>query len=380
MRRFTTLIALFLLVFVASAPAGAVQRHLPKQSASFNDEVRKVAYHGDILFAGGKFSHALDTGGVYRRRDHIAAVNSVSGELLDFRPRLDGPVLDLSVGGGYLYAAGDFRRVDGHFLPKVARFDLETLQLDTTFAPKPTATVFAVEPVGDLVYLGGRFTSLGGGQQSTLAAVRASDATLVTEFAPDVRDGAVRDIEYAHGRLYISGAFNSVEGYRDTGKLAAVNARDGRADYTFRPGIRVLIRQIATDHDRVYAALDGRGGEVGAFDKRGRNLWYVGTDGGVQAVAVVGQTIIGGGHFDVVCNSIRSGPNGECVDGVKAKRGKLVATDRSGKVLDWNPDANSIIGVWDLEVHPQGKNLAAAGAFTTFGGGQVQQRGLAIFD
>jgi hypothetical protein len=130
----------------------------------------------------------------------------------------------------------------------------------------------------------------------------------------------------------------------------------------------------------VYAALDGRGGEIRAFTRTGATLWYQAVDGGMQTVEVWGDTVIGGGHFDKACVNNHAGPLGECVDGVRAERGKLLAVDMNGKLLDWSPAANGVVGAWDATAHPTGANLSVGGSFTTFGGGTQEQKRLAVFD
>ena len=56
----------------------------------------------------------------------------------------------------------------------------------------------------------------------------------------------------------------------------------------------------------------------------------IAVDGGMQTVEVWGSTVIGGGHFDKACVTNHAGPLGQCVDGVRAERGKL-----EGKALPW---------------------------------------------
>ncbi|WP_199038291.1 hypothetical protein [Glycomyces salinus] len=380
MRRALTILTLLLVVLVAQVPASAIDEDLPRSTASFNDDVRKVAYDGDVLYVGGMFTRARDVDGEFDRRYYLAAIDSVSGRLLPFAPELDGKVYDVVAHGGYLYVAGNFRYIDDTYTPRVARFRLDSGRLDTTWRPGPSATVFAIEPLGDRVYLGGRFAKVGQTERRYLAAVTADTGAVVESFTPSLQEGSVRDIEYGHGRLYVSGSFSYAENEKRYGKLAAFEAGDGDLDRDFDPRIFVLTRQITLYGDQVYAALDGRGGEVRAFDQDGDTLWYQGVDGGMQAVAVWNGTVIAGGHFDRACTTNRSGPTGECVDGVLADRGKLLAVDTDGNLLRWNPGANGVIGVWDLKTHPRGSNLAAGGSFTTFGDGEMEQKRLAVFD
>lgn len=375
-----TLFALLGAVLLAQTPAVAIDSSVPLTTASFNDQVYKVAYDGNTVYSGGLFTRAKQTDGTFADRTYLAAVNSTTGALLPFAPELDGPVHEVTTGGGFLYVAGNFTHVDGVKQLRVARFALASGQLDTTWNPKPSATVYAVEPVGSTVYLGGLFATVGGAAQPRLAAVTASDGAPITTFAPRVEEGAVRDIQPGHGRLYIAGAFSYLGGEKKYGKLGAVDPATGAVDTGFESKVYVLTRQVVVSGDRVYAALDGRGGEVRAFTTTGATLWYQAVDGGMQTVEVWGDTIIGGGHFDQACVNNHAGPRGECVDGVKADRGKLLAVDRNGKLLPWNPNANGVIGAWDATASPDGSSLAVGGSFTTFAAGTIEQKRLAVFD
>lgn len=380
MRRLITLFVLLGALLVAQAPAGAIDSHQPRSTASFNAQVYKVAYDGYTVYSGGDFTRAKDTDGTFSRRNHLAAVNSATGELLPFAPALDGAVHEVKTAGGYLYIAGKFTQVDGVARARVARFHLATGELDTTWQPKPSATVYSIEPVGSTVYLGGTFMSVGGFAQPALAAVNASDGKPITTFKPAVQEGAVRDLQHGHGRLYVAGAFSKMNGDKKYGKLAAVDPTTGAVDTAFTSKVYVLTREVVVAGDRVYAALDGRGGEIRAFTTSGETLWYQAVDGGMQTVEVWGDTVIGGGHFDKACVTNHAGPLGQCVDGVRAERGKLLAVDMNGKLLDWNPGANGVIGAWSAAAHPSGANLTVGGSFTTFGGGAQEQKRFAIFD
>lgn len=380
MRRLITLFVLLGALFLAQAPAGALDSNLPQASASFNDQVYKVAYDGDAVYSGGVFTRARNTDGTFANRTYLAAVNSATGALLPFAPVLNGAVHEVKTGGGFLYVAGKFTEVEGVARSRVARFRLDTGALDTTWNPKPSATVYSIEPVGSTVYLGGTFQSVGGFAQPALAAVNAADGKAITSFTPKVAEGAVRDMQYGHDRLYVAGAFSMIDGDKKYGKLGAVNPSSGAVDTSFVSAVYVLTREVVVAGERVYAALDGRGGEIRAFTRSGGTLWYQATDGGMQTVEVWGNTVIGGGHFDKACVTNHAGPLGQCVDGVRAERGKLLAVDMNGKLLDWNPGANGVVGAWDATAHPSGTNLAVGGSFTTFGGGTQAQKRLAVFD
>jgi hypothetical protein len=90
---------------------------------------------------------------------------------------------------------------------------------------------YAVLKVGDVVYVGGSFTTArdaAGGQatgRSNLAAFDASSGALIGSFVANT-NGIVRDLAYAGGRLYVGGSFTTVNG-TSRSRLAAVDPSSG---------------------------------------------------------------------------------------------------------------------------------------------------------
>ena len=86
-----------------------------------------------------------------------------------------------------------------------------------------------------------------------------------------------------------------------------------------------------------------------------------------------------GNHFKNGFASATAATDGQRVYASFGPRG-LMAVDMNGKLLDWNPAANGVVGAWDATAHPSGTNLTVGGSFTTFGGGTQEQKRLAVFD
>jgi hypothetical protein len=94
-------------------------------------------------------------------------------------------------------------------------------------------------------------------------------------------------------------------------------------------------------------------------------------------VAVLGNTVYAGGHFDKACRTPRTGDRGVCLDGSDA-RIKLATLDAGDGVLQpWSADGNGVEGVLALAASPSLGLVAAGGAFTTIDG--VSQKRFAQF-
>ena len=364
------LLVLVLLLGGTASPAYAAIPSMPRSGASFNGPVRAVAYMGDTVYVGGDFTAAF-VNGKRSYRDHIAAVDARTGALRDFAPVLDGNVYALAVSGSQLYVGGYFGTVDGQKRRHIARFTSGGLD---SWRHSVSGAVRALVVSEDVLYAGGSFGTADGQARTNVASWNLSTDAL-TSFAPAI-DATVRSVTAGANRLYVSGTFNTVNG-ADARKLAAVDKTTGALDTAFAPKLTSIVYDVLLAHDRVYAAVGGQGGRLIAMDYDGRTRWQTTTDGDVQAIAAIGDTIYAGGHFESVCSSPRTGDQGLCLDGEKAGRFKFLAVTTSGNLTSWDPWSDSVVGVWAMAT--SGERLAAGGEFLTFGNKTVKQRSFAQF-
>ncbi|WP_185995116.1 PKD domain-containing protein [Nocardioides campestrisoli] len=177
------------------------------------------------------------------------AVDQPGGQLVQERAAartphvLDGMVYSVAEAGGQIVLGGDFTKArnDGTSaqLPRtnLLAFNPADGRVSTGFVPQPNGVVRVVLPAADgkSVYVGGKFTSIGGENRKNLAQVRISDGAVLPFDAGKIA-GQVRDLRLAGGRLWIAGHFTHVGGHAQTA-LATVDARSG----TFLPFMRLGI-------------------------------------------------------------------------------------------------------------------------------------------
>jgi len=175
---------------------------------------------------------------------------------------------------------------------------------------------------------------------------------------------------------YLGGNFHRTDGVRSTLRLSAVDAATGELDEDFRPKPPAVVYAIAVDGDGVYAAMGGQGGRAAAYTDEGQTRWVRVFDGDAQAIAVLDGTAYVGGHFDEACTTEFNGVRGACEDGSQS-RIKLAAVTPDGRLSDWAPQANGIVGVRTIVVDPVRRTVAVGGDFTTIGG--KSQRRYAFF-
>jgi len=132
---------------------------------SANGDVYALAPRQGVLYVGGDFTAM---GGV--SRNHIACVDEASGAVTAWDPNAAGKVYALAVQDATVYAGGDFTQIGGQARNWIAALD----QLGMATPWNPNAGdgyphgVFSLMACDPLVYVGGGFTTIGGGSGTRL--------------------------------------------------------------------------------------------------------------------------------------------------------------------------------------------------------------------
>jgi hypothetical protein len=262
------------------------------KNAAFAQEVRTLAVDGNRLFLGGAFDGLVD-----------GSRNAVSPKTANLA------VLDATTGRG----------------------------TDTAFAvnaaPNDTVESFAVDPGRNRLYVGGRFSKIGGGSANRVAALDLDTGKLDPSFRAPALDGDVRSIALSGNKLFIGGQFLNAGGKKFAG-VAALDAGSGSLVPGWTPPVN-------------------NGGSF--IEKAGTRTES--TQGIVYTVAVAdgGKLLLVGGTFEHLGSTRQEDP--------KAQRyGGLVALNTSdGHIASWRPRNDR--PVFGLAVSPDGNR-----AYTAAGG------------
>jgi len=239
-----------------------------------NSQVETIVANASGLWAGGAFS---TIGGVSRAK--LASINPNTGVAYGgFSQTISSGIISEVVAGtdlNVLYATGNISTINGdsHF-GGFAAFASPTGTLQSWnpigFGSIPPAAPGTLTTVGGNIYLGGKFSEVGGEVRINLAAIDPGANT--TDWAPTV-DGQVFSMAAYGSTIFVSGTFTMVDGVARNGFAAINDSNLGpplkpllvptlRAKGTLKPRTtksKITLRGTATDATLVEFSA-GRGG------------------------------------------------------------------------------------------------------------------------
>jgi hypothetical protein len=198
-----------------------------------------IHQNSGILYIGGNFTNVRSNAPpstTTATRNRIAAWDIKTSPhtfLTSFDPNLNGNPLALATSGNMLYMGGSFTTVGGVTRNRLAAYNIETNSLDLNFNPNINNTVNTIKISGDHMYIGGDFTLVGASTRNRCAKVRLSDGALDANFNPNL-NRTVRAIDISGDYLYIGGNFTTV-GSITKRKLCAVNPSNATLYNNFTP-------------------------------------------------------------------------------------------------------------------------------------------------
>lgn len=321
--------------------------------------VRSIVSDGTVTYIGGDFT---TVGGLPRSR--IAAFQNSDGSLLPFAPTVNGPVNALSLNGGKLYVGGLFSSVGTGINTTTKAVEANTSLTITPGFPEVNQRIMAAASDGSGGwYIAGEFTTVGGVARNYIAQVN-SDGT-VSSFAPTV-NGTVTALAVKSGIIYFAGNFTSVN---STSRLGAAAVNTSGVLQAFAPNINPDYSFFV---DRPISAIGFNGTDVimsGIFKS-------VNVQSTANAIATVldGSSykqfpVISGGS---VLASIPDGAGGWIIGGTfssvggTARRGLARLNSNGTLNATWNPAGGTQRTVTSLAT--DGTVVYVGGTFTQMGG------------
>ncbi len=421
-----------LLAISAAVPARA--QVLQPDFWGTDGEITSIARAGNTIYVAGSFSSVGPaTGGA-------VPIDRMSGMPWSRFPRVNGIVhAVVSDGHGGWFVGGDFTAVEGQPHHNVAHLradgtvdtwdpgveDVEYVITSGIINPIHTVSALALD--GDMLYIGGRFDSVGGQSHHAIVAVSASTGAALA-WDPQA-DGMVTALVAERGTLFVGGTFVTMAGQHRS-RLAAFRLADGSIT-AWNPAAdgTVLTIAIARNLAWIGGEFDSMGGEprnsiaavtlddgsVTPWDAGLRPLRRYIAHGDwvwpyVRSIVVQGHTLFAGGGFDTAGGASRTALAELDLDTARATtfdahigagatkalamhgqtlyvggylydfgglgRPNLAAVDvRTGAATSWNPRADGVT----LALAADGNTVIAGGEFTSMGDWQPRA-GLAALD
>jgi dipeptidyl aminopeptidase/acylaminoacyl peptidase len=365
---FSMMVVVMVLATSGVALAASTVSGVPDTGSVQTDgQVSAVAVSGGKVYLGGSFTHV---NGVVR--NHLAAVDTATGQLTSWDPNASEAVraLAVSADGTRVYAGGVFTSVGGASRNRLAAIDASSGAVDTSWTPRANDGVRAIAVAGNEVYLGGRFTAVNGQARTRLAMVDGATGSLDPSWTPAAND-LVRALGVsADGtRVFAGGDFTSINGFSRP-YLAALSPTTGALDSAWtRPSApNGPVFDVQESGGHLYSAEGGPGGALTAYDpSTGRSLWRKSADGDVQALTVLGGELYAGGHFLSFSGYARQML--AAVDAATGTTDPNWAPSAYGANCSsvWAPDPCSDF-VWAMEADTLGGRIYAGGDFRKVSG------------
>lgn len=256
---------------------------------------------------------ALDAVGLPSKsvRDQSAAKEPAAPVSADVLPtvQIDGVVWAQEVIGDVVYVGGDFSsaRPAGaapgtQEAPRanLLAYDLNTGALIKSWAPQVNGEVkdLAASPDGSRLYAVGRFTSVNGTTRYRAAAFDTATGAL-TGFRPSV-NALVNAVDVAGGNVYLGGIFSSVNNVQRV-RVAAVDAAGGGTTRPFRANVADRsVQDLIVSPDGGQVVISGNFTAVNGSQNPGYGMARLDAATGAMLSMPVNQVVRNAGRYAAV--------------------------------------------------------------------------------
>lgn len=201
----------------------------PTWNPSVNSLVRAIEVSGNDVFIGGFFT---SVGG--QARNYVAKLSATGTGDVDptWNPNADNSVVTLELQGNELFIGGFFTSVDGQARNGIAKLSTTGVgNADATWNPDAGfGSVFTIAALGNDVYVGGSFSSIGGQSRNRIAKLSAIGAGAADPLWDPNANAIVTAITATDEGIFIGGTFTNIGG-QPRNRIAKLSATGtGAAD------------------------------------------------------------------------------------------------------------------------------------------------------
>lgn len=190
---------------------------------------RCIEIDGSDIYIGGDFTD-VNSG---TTRNRVAKFNNSNGNAdASWNPNVNDPVKDIAITSSHVYLAGDFTQVNGATARnRLAKFDKTNGNVVSAWNPNPNHgfglnLMESIVVTDDGIYVGGRFTLIGGGTRYSLARLNDTNGNLDAGWTANTNGTApnvdkIFTILETNGNLYVGGEFTEIAGNTTRDNFAA---------------------------------------------------------------------------------------------------------------------------------------------------------------
>ncbi|MDQ1607913.1 MAG: trimeric autotransporter adhesin [Microbacteriaceae bacterium] len=315
---------------------------------------------GNTVYVAGKFTNARPAGAAAGTsttpRSNLLAYNVTTGVLIStFDVPLNAQALAIAASpdGSRVYVGGDFTTAGGGNYYRIVAISTATGQVISSFRPIMGSQVRALAATNTAVYAGGTFSTVNGTPRGYIAKINASNGSLVTSWAASA-DYVVDALAVSTdgSKVYAGGRFQKMNGAAHYG-LAMLSGTNGSAlpfpanSVVRDAGLYAGITSLVATSDRVYGSgyVYGSGGNLeGSFSadpNTGALLWLEDCHGDTYSVYPLGNALYVAGHPHG-CNNVGAFPE---ITPRTYHYGVAFSKARTGTLTnDGNPDYANFTG------------------------------------
>jgi hypothetical protein len=361
-------LAFIALIVALAAQVFAQPSSLPRKDFWVPDgEVNAIVETNGIVYIGGLFDY------VGRVSETGTAVDLVAGASdLNF-PKFKGAIKAVVTDGAGGWIVGGLFTAAGSFpVTNLAHIRADRT-VDTNWTPNPNRAVLSLAVSPSTLYVGGKFTTIGGQTRICLAALDIHSGQVLPTWTANLTSiggPSANALLLSGNTLYVAGYFSSIRSVTRE-HLAAVDATTSQVTPWYPNGFTgsqagSRIDAIALFEKTLY--VGGTFTQIGNQVSNGvprnyiaaldttKNLlqsvlpWDPNANGAIKSIAVSCDTVYVGGAFTQIGGS---------------NRNHIAAIDMAtGQAKSWNPNANDDVRTVLLS----GRNVYAGGNFNQIGG------------
>ena len=348
-----------------------------------------LAQVGSTVFLGGKLTKVYDASGVFvRNASGVIAIDAATGAVTSFDPQIakatgvpEVRALAVSADGSVLYIGGKFDTVGGQPHKNFAAVDTTTGTVLSSVSLTVSSPVKAILVGDDRIYFGGDFKRVNGKPRSYLAAM-LPDGSLDPDWRPAAGDGgsgvgvSIHSLEYAidHATIFVGGLFRTMNSETRMA-VARVTPDTGALDpWAIPSGVIDTGNQnwdLVATATRLFGGF-GNGPNYALAVRldngnTGSQVWKFNTVGNVQGLA-----LRPGGSQIFAAGHFGTGSLQQTVCGNQNLRGLMLLSTATGSLdCTWLPQivpfGNNFHGAWPLLI-ANGTQLWAGTKSTTISG------------